>query len=378
MKNHLQDVFISDFNYITKTIHDFVKLKLPQFIKYENPYIFNVLEKKILDISTDAITSNAKRLRPLICTWVLRNYYLSGDFSTNLSDLSSEKTKIVRKILNIAIIIEILHSASLVIDDIEDGSLERRGKKSIHVQYGMPHALNCANWMYFLVFKMLPKNLVELCHSTLFDCHIGQALDLNSNNFGDNAESFLNNSENRWTYYNKCAELKTSRLIIFSFDCLKEILNLNDDLLIKLKKIFMEYGVIYQIFDDIKNLIPDISFGKIYEDLNYGIRSAVVLTFLDILSEQKSQEALKVLFSKRFKKYFLEHEKRNMAIISCYNNAKNMLSLNSNSLYSLCLSDKSKDYLSKIIDIPFNNININSAINPCNHTHNLQEEIIYE
>ena len=41
-----------------------------------------------------------------------------------------------------------LHSASLIIDDIEDESLMRRGKPAAHVQFGVARALNAGNCTY--------------------------------------------------------------------------------------------------------------------------------------------------------------------------------------------------------------------------------------
>ena len=52
-------------------------------------------------------------------------------------------------------IIGILHNASLMIDDIEDGSELRRGAPAAHVVFGMPRTLNCANQMYFEALRMV-------------------------------------------------------------------------------------------------------------------------------------------------------------------------------------------------------------------------------
>jgi hypothetical protein len=41
------------------------------------------------------------------------------------------------------------HNASLIVDDIEDGSLLRRGKTAAHIKYGIAWALNAANKAYF-------------------------------------------------------------------------------------------------------------------------------------------------------------------------------------------------------------------------------------
>ena len=46
-------------------------------------------------------------------------------------------------------LVEIIHAGSLIVDDIEDGSTQRRGAPCRPPAYGVPLALNGANWMYF-------------------------------------------------------------------------------------------------------------------------------------------------------------------------------------------------------------------------------------
>ena len=46
-------------------------------------------------------------------------------------------------------LLEALHAASLIIDDIQDDSEQRRGEPTVHRKHGMPLALNAGNWLYF-------------------------------------------------------------------------------------------------------------------------------------------------------------------------------------------------------------------------------------
>ena len=85
------------------------------------------------------------------------------------------------------LLVEILHAGSLIVDDIEDNSSERRGSAALHVRYGLPSALNAGNWLYFWPYLLMRRldlsPLVELelqraISRALIDCHRGQALDL--------------------------------------------------------------------------------------------------------------------------------------------------------------------------------------------------------
>jgi len=88
---------------------------------------------------------------------------------------------------DLPLVIELLHAGSLIVDDVEDGSLERRGAPSLHHLVGVPLAINTGSWMYFWALAELgalglPPDRELAAHrlatSTLVRCHQGQALDL--------------------------------------------------------------------------------------------------------------------------------------------------------------------------------------------------------
>jgi len=93
-------------------------------------------------------------------------------------------------------VVRMLHSASLLMDDVEDGSQLRRGVPVAHKIYGVPQTINSANYVYFLAYQEL-FNLRDCIHSTetnpprnaaidlekivneeLLNLHRGQGLDL--------------------------------------------------------------------------------------------------------------------------------------------------------------------------------------------------------
>jgi geranylgeranyl pyrophosphate synthase len=85
------------------------------------------------------------------------------------------------------LIVEALHTGSLIIDDIEDGSKYRRGKPALHLVVGLPLALNAGNWLYFMPHRLLEQlrlpaavelELRRAIDRAVLRCHYGQALDL--------------------------------------------------------------------------------------------------------------------------------------------------------------------------------------------------------
>jgi geranylgeranyl diphosphate synthase, type II len=61
-----------------------------------------------------------------------------------------------------AMAIEMLHNAFLVHDDIEDGSDLRRGQPAMHVEHGVPLAVNAGDMLTALSVRMLRQNLPRL------------------------------------------------------------------------------------------------------------------------------------------------------------------------------------------------------------------------
>lgn len=66
-------------------------------------------------------------------------------------------------------ILEMLHNSSILIDDIEDNSILRRGIPVAHNVFGLASTINCANYIYFLT---LHKLLTELPKDNFVDAVI--------------------------------------------------------------------------------------------------------------------------------------------------------------------------------------------------------------
>ncbi len=82
---------------------------------------------------------------------------------------------------------ELVHTGSLIVDDIEDGSTLRRGGPACHVMHGEAIAINAGNAAYFLGEALLRESrldgemklrLYELYFEALRAAHAGQAADI--------------------------------------------------------------------------------------------------------------------------------------------------------------------------------------------------------
>ncbi|OAQ61212.1 geranylgeranyl pyrophosphate synthase [Pochonia chlamydosporia 170] len=79
-------------------------------------------------------------------------------------------------------VIDILHTASLLMDDVEDNSFLRRGIPVAHSIFGIPQTINSANHMYFCALKELRKlenpSATDIVVDELLQLHRGQGMDL--------------------------------------------------------------------------------------------------------------------------------------------------------------------------------------------------------
>ncbi|KAG1710420.1 Geranylgeranyl pyrophosphate synthase [Nymphon striatum] len=86
------------------------------------------------------------------------------------------------KLTVITDVIQMLHNASLLIDDIEDNSKLRRGIPVAHHIYGVPSTINSANYVYFLgLQKVLTLNnaqAVSVFTDQLLELHRGQGMEI--------------------------------------------------------------------------------------------------------------------------------------------------------------------------------------------------------
>ncbi|KAK6460198.1 isoprenoid synthase domain-containing protein [Scheffersomyces coipomensis] len=209
-------------------------------------------------------------------------------------------------------IISIFHNSSLLIDDIEDSSLYRRGLPAAHTKYGIPLTINCGNLMYFIALQKaqidLPKlfqsvttsniNMDKLKFETslvlideMLNLHHGQGLDIY---WRDNFKLIDNlNQLPSIEDYLQMIKDKTGGIFRLSIRLLK--LFSPSSIKADLIPIANLLGIIYQIRDDYLNLTdPKYSHmkGLSGEDL---IEGKLSLPILHCLINNKNSPVQKLL-----------------------------------------------------------------------------------
>ena len=98
-------------------------------------------EELLSDISNYLIGSGGKRVRPMVTLLVFR---ACGG-------------RELRDMVDVAAALELIHSASLLHDDIIDGSAVRRGKDSAYRKYGLANALVTGDFIFSRAFQLCAR-----------------------------------------------------------------------------------------------------------------------------------------------------------------------------------------------------------------------------
>jgi geranylgeranyl pyrophosphate synthase len=234
--------------------------RLPELLGVDDAIaVEDILKGTLLRPVAELISNPGKRVRAQLVAFSYR--LLSGDLP--LSVVAAKRCR------SCAEVIELIHAASLIVDDIEDGSAVRRGRPALHARYGMPVALNAGNWLYFWPFELL-KNLrldvddlvlvYECYHRTMLRAHFGQALDL-----GTRVDTLAQDEVAQVCL--ATMQLKTGALMGFATSLGGVLADASERLLSVLDDFGRDLGMALQMFDDLGNVIGKCEPSKRYEDL---------------------------------------------------------------------------------------------------------------
>lgn len=182
---------------------------------------------------------------------------------------------------------EMLHNATLVHDDLQDGDVVRRGEPTVWVKYGKPQAINLGDAMLYVTILLLDglsvsaeqrqKAIRRVASETL------RVVD------GQEREFALQQIEEPGASdYFAMVEGKTSGLFALPVVGAAELCGASDDVLDALQEASRHLGVIFQIQDDILDLYGDKGREAPGSDVAEGKISMLVISALDLASDEDS------------------------------------------------------------------------------------------
>lgn len=257
-----------------------------QFVFGKPDYSFHVraAEEALIKPLWDFLSRGGKRWRPLL-------------FSLITSAVGGN----VEKVKDFFIIPELVHNGSLVVDDLEDNSLMRRGKPCLHKIFGVDIAINAGNFIYFLPLLSLVKNkgkfkndilvrAYEAYLQEMLNLHLGQAMDIY---WHKGKTEKINEAQ----YLQMCA-FKTGCLPRMTAKLAVLLSGGKGKLVEEMGRLAEAIGIAFQIQDDILNLTGK-EFAKrkggLGEDITEGKRSLIVIHALRKAKKSDKERLIKIL-----------------------------------------------------------------------------------
>jgi geranylgeranyl pyrophosphate synthase len=220
-----------------------------------------------------------------------------------------------KEYLEYAIIPEVIHNGTLMIDDIEDQSELRRGNPCTYKLYGLDIAINSGNAMYYLPLLPLIKNrsqikpdilnkAYEIYISEMINLSFGQAIDIAWHKGIAKADAI-----NEKDYLQMCA-YKTGTLARMAAKLAAVLSEAENDMIEKLGHFAEAIGIAFQIQDDILDL-KGKEFtkkkGTRGQDISEGKRTLMVIYSLKQANSTDRKRLLEIL-TKHSRKDSLRHE----------------------------------------------------------------------
>ncbi len=190
----------------------------------------------------------------------------------------------------------ILHTASLLVDDVEDSSILRRGIPVAHHIFGVPQTINSSNYVYFYALQELLKlknpKVINVFTDELLNLHRGQGMDL----FWRDTLTCPTEDD-----YLEMVGNKTGGLFRLGI----KLMQAESRSLLDCVPLVNVIGLIFQIRDDYQNLwsreytdnkgmCEDLTEGKFSFPVIHSIRSDPTnLQLLNILRQKPTSEEVK-------------------------------------------------------------------------------------
>jgi geranylgeranyl diphosphate synthase, type II len=213
----------------------------------------------------------------------------------------------LQDVLQTAAVLELYHNAFLVHDDVEDGSLMRRGNPTLHQDYGVPIAVNVGDGMNALCLQPLLDNMnllgmgkalriLQIVSRMTRESVEGQAMELDwvrRGRWGLRDREYCLMSYKKTCWYTFIAPMQVGGIVNGA----------TPSQLALLRKYAVYVGVAFQIQDDVLNLTADERYGKeIGGDLWEGKHTLMLLHMMRSVDSAEQTIARRILEQPRTEK----------------------------------------------------------------------------
>lgn len=242
-----------------------------------SPVVGNIHITPLISPTRSLVSLGGKRWRPLLLVLCAQAELEAQNSGTKESDKAAEENA-----YHLTPLVEFVHTASLIHDDIEDSSDMRRGAPAAHITYGIDTALNAGSWLYFeapvcIDTSSCSVQLKEKLYATyakeLRRLHLGQAMDIawhRANNARPTADEYL-----------AMVRCKTGTLASLAAKIGVLCAGGTAEVADTTARIAADIGAGFQIIDDVINLTSGNPGKKRGDDIVEGKKSLPVLMFIE-------------------------------------------------------------------------------------------------
>lgn len=202
------------------------------------------------------------------------------------------------KVVAVGAACEMLHNATLVHDDVQDGDESRRGRETVWRRFGVARAIDLGNAMFYLTLLLAQRTPapVEL-RETLARRILVETLQVID---GQEQEFALRaNPRPTLAQYFTMVEAKTSRLFVLATAGSAEVLGRDARLRGGLGEGARQLGILFQIQDDLLDLYGDKGRERRGGDIAEGKRSILAVHALENAPPDDARWLLAVLDKER-------------------------------------------------------------------------------
>jgi|TARA_B100001094_G_scaffold9992_2_gene9028 geranylgeranyl pyrophosphate synthase len=194
---------------------------------------------QVADLCGSMLLAGGKRLRPLL---ILLAYEIAGGLEND-------------EIMPLALAFELIHTATLVHDDINDEASHRRGIETIHTRVGIPKAVIAGDWLFVQGFGLggrYEEHIVRIMAQCCADIAVSEF---------DQLDHVLNLATSPEDYLS-IVRGKTAGPFSAGCHAAGLVAGLSEEKALALKRFGMELGIAFQLVDDLLDLRGDERMGK--------------------------------------------------------------------------------------------------------------------
>lgn len=190
--------------------------------------------------------------------------------------------------------VEMLHNATLVHDDVQDGDTHRRGKPTVWYHYGAAQAINCGDAMFYYTIALAQRvdappevvyRLVDAVVRFTLAVIAGQVDEFR----------FKHRSTPSVSDYLRIVRGKTSGLFALPLVGAGILAQMTDDSLRTLEIVGEKLGVLFQIQDDLLDITGNKGRDRTGTDIAEGKITLMAVHALENLSANEAGELLDIL-----------------------------------------------------------------------------------